>query len=206
MIAVIDYGMGNLGSVSNALKSLGGEVRVTQKNSDLKRAEKIVLPGVGAFQNAMHSLAKLNLIDTLKGEIREGKIYLGICLGLELLFEESEEGVGCKGFGILKGDVVKFSVSDKKGTTLKVPHMGWNQLRVKKKNCPLFRGTTDDAFFYFVHSYYVRPLDEDAIAAVTDYGKEFTSMVWKDNIYATQFHPEKSQEVGLKLLENFLKL
>jgi len=206
MIAVIDYGMGNLGSVSNALKSLGGEVRVTQKNSDLKRAEKIVLPGVGAFQNAMRSLAKLNLIDTLKGEIREGKIYLGICLGLELLFEESEEGGGCKGFGILKGDVVKFSVSDKKGTTLKVPHMGWNQLRVKKKNCPLFRGTTDDAFFYFVHSYYVRPLDEDAIAAVTDYGKEFTSMVWKDNIYATQFHPEKSQEVGLKLLENFLKL
>lgn len=201
MIAVIDYGMGNLGSVSKALESLGGKAKVTQKDSDLKRAEKIVLPGVGAFYDAMRALARLNLIEPLKEEIASNKIYLGICLGLELLFEKSEEGTGCEGLGILKGDVVRF-----KGPGLKVPHIGWNQVKVRKSNCPLFRGIDDNAFFYFVHSYYVRPEDTDDAAAVTDYGSEFTSVVWKDNIYATQYHPEKSQGLGLKFLENFLRL
>ena len=202
MIAVIDYGVGNLGSVSNALASLGGKVRVTQKASDLKKAEKIVLPGVGAFRDAMDALAGLGLIDTLKEEIASGKTYLGICLGLELLFEESTEGGSNKGLGILRGDVGRFSASG----TMKVPHMGWNQAEIKNKDCPLFRGIENNAFFYFVHSYYVKPLDKEIIAASTDYGCEFTSMVWKDNIYAVQYHPEKSQEIGLKFLKNFMDL
>jgi glutamine amidotransferase len=199
MIAVIDYGMGNLGSVSNALESLGGEVTVTQKSSDLKKADKIVLPGVGAFRGAMNALAKLDLIDSLKRELAAGKTYLGICLGLELLFERSEEGSGAKGLGILKGDVVKFSSAG-----LKVPHMGWDQVKIKRKNCPLFRGIGDNTFFYFVHSYYIRPKDKEIIAGVTDYGGEFACMIWRDNIYAVQYHPEKSQKMGLKFLENFL--
>ena len=207
MIAVIDYGMGNLGSVSKALEFLGGDVVVTQKGSDLKKADKIVLPGVGAFRDAMGALARLNLITPLKEEIPSKKIYLGICLGLELLFEKSEEGGGCEGLGILKGDVVRFSsASGGKDAGLKVPQIGWNQVRVTNDDCPLFQGIDSNAFFYFVHSYYVRPKDSGIIAAVTEYGGEFTSMVWRDNIYAVQFHPEKSQKVGLKFLENFMRL
>lgn len=225
MIAVIDYGMGNLGSVSKALEFLGGDVVVTQKGSDLKKADKIVLPGVGAFRDAMDALAKLNLITPLKEEIVSKKIYLGICLGLELLFEKSEEGSGCEGLGILKGDVVRFSASGGQAAGLKVPQIGWNQVRVTNDDCPLFQGIDSNAFFYFVHSYYVRPKDSGIIAAVTEYGGEFipleiskkltgeaksltgfTSMVWRDNIYAVQFHPEKSQKMGLKFLENFMRL
>ena len=201
MIAVIDYGMGNLGSVSNALRSLGGKVRVTQKASDLKKADKIVLPGVGAFRDAMDALGRLNLLDPLKEELASKKPYLGICLGLELLFEKSEEGGSSNGLGVLKGNVVKFE-----GAGLKVPHMGWNQVRIINKDCPLFRGIEDSTFFYFVHSYYALPMDRKITAASTDYGGEFTSMVWKDNIYAVQYHPERSQEVGLRFLENFMRL
>ena len=202
MVAVIDYGVGNLGSVSNALVSLGGKVRVTQKASDLKKADKIVLPGVGAFRDAMDALAGLELIDTLKEEIAGGKTYLGICLGLELLFEKSSEGGSCKGLGVLKGDVIRFG--ERNG--LKVPHMGWNQAEIKNKDCPLFRDIEDNAFFYFLHSYYVKPLDKEIVAVSTDYGCKFTSMIWKDNIYAVQFHPEKSQEIGLRFLNNFMSL
>lgn len=202
MIAIIDYGMGNLGSVSKALEYLGGEIVITQKGSDLKKADKIVLPGVGAFKDAMDTLDGLNLIKTLNEEILRGKIYLGICLGLELLFEKSEEG-DCKGLGILKGDVVRFDSSE---AGFKVPQIGWNQVRIANDDCPLFEGIESNAFFYFVHSYYVRPKDGGIIAAATDYGVEFTSMIWKENIYAVQFHPEKSQAAGLKFLENFLKL
>jgi glutamine amidotransferase len=205
MIAIIDYGMGNLGSVFNALRSLRGDVKVTQKASDLKRADKIVLPGVGAFRDAMDSLARLKLIGPLKQELTSDKIYLGICLGLELLFEKSEEG-NCKGIGVLKGNVVRFPARGRENTRLKVPHMGWNQVKIKRSDCPLFKGINDNAFFYFVHSYYVRPKDKDIVAAVTDYGGEFTSMVWKKNVFAVQYHPEKSQAVGLKFLENFIKL
>ena len=201
MIAVIDYEMGNLGSVSKALESLGAKVKVTQNPSDLKKADKIVLPGVGAFKDAMRALRGFKLLEPLKEAIDAKTPYLGICLGLELLFDESEEGGSSKGMGILKGDVVRFN-----DRLLKVPHIGWNQLRKKMADCPLFKGINDNAFFYFVHSYYVRPKDKSIIAATTDYGAEFTSMVWKDNIYAIQFHPEKSQAVGLKFLENFIKL
>lgn len=201
MIAVIDYGMGNLGSVSKALEYLGGDVVVTQNSSDLKSADKIVLPGVGAFRDAMDSLDRLNLISPIKEAIAAKKVYLGICLGLELLFEKSEEGGGPEGLGILKGDVVRF-----KGAGLKVPQIGWNQLKLTNDGCPLLQGIDSNAFFYFVHSYYVRPKDTSVIAARTEYGGEFASMVWKENIYAVQFHPEKSQQAGLKFLENFLRL
>lgn len=200
MIAVIDYEMGNLGSVSKALESLGAKVKVTQRSSDLKKADKIVLPGVGAFKDAMAALSNLDILEPLKDAIAAKKPYLGICLGLELLFEESEEGGSPRGMSILKGDVVRF-----KDPLLKVPHIGWNQLR-RRADCPLFKGIDENVFFYFVHSYYVRPKDKEIIAAVTDYGGDFTSMVWKDNIYAVQFHPEKSQTVGLKFLENFIRL
>ena len=201
MIAVIDYGMGNLGSVSKAIQSLGGKVRVTQKASDLKRADKIVLPGVGAFGDSMDALAGLRLIEPLKEEIASGKLYLGICLGLELLFEKSEESGSREGLGVLKGDVVRF-----RNSGLKVPHIGWNQVEIKNKRCPLFNGIADDTFFYFVHSYYVRPWDRESIAATTEYGGGFTSAVWKNNIYAVQFHPEKSQDSGLNFLQNFMRL
>lgn len=221
MIAVIDYGMGNLGSVSKALEYLGGDVLVTQNGSDLEKAEKIVLPGVGAFRDAMDALSRLNLIAPLRKELKQSKkIYLGICLGLELLFDRSEEGGGYEGLGILKGDVIKF-----RGAGLKVPQIGWNQAKITNDDCPVFKGIDSNTFFYFVHSYYVRPKDSDIIAAVTEYGREFipleisrkltgeaksltgfTSMVWKDNIYAVQFHPEKSQKVGLRFLENFMRL
>lgn len=201
MIAVIDYEMGNLGSVSKAFESLGAKVKVTQNSSDLKKADKVVLPGVGAFKDSMSALKGFKLLEPLKEAIVSGKPYLGICLGLELLFEKSEEGGSSRGMGILKGDVVKFNEK-----TLKVPHIGWNQLHKKMADCPLFKGIDDNAFFYFVHSYYVRPEDKSIITAVTDYGAEFTSMVWKDNMYAIQCHPEKSQAVGLKFLENFIKL
>ena len=201
MIAVIDYGMGNLGSVEKALKTLGAKVKVTDKSSDLKKADKIVLPGVGAFKDAMGSIDRLGISDTLKEAILSKKPYLGICLGLELLFEESEEGGKSKGLGFLKGKVARF-----KDPLLKVPHIGWNQMRKEKPACPLFKGIDDGAFFYFVHSYYVAPKEKDVIAATTYYGGDFTSMVWKDNVYAVQFHPEKSQENGIKFLENFIRL
>ena len=145
-------------------------------------------------------LKRVNIsLDTLKEEILSGKIYLGLCLGLQLLFEESEEGGRYKGLGILKGDVIRF-----KGKGLKVPQIGWNQVSIRRNDCPLLKGIDDNSFFYFVHSYYVKPGEKGVTAAVTEYGGEFTSMVWKDNIYAVQFHPEKSQNIGLKFLENFL--
>lgn len=201
MIAVIDYGMGNLGSVFKAFKSLGAEVKVTSVYSDLKKADKIVLPGVGAFKDAMEALARLGLSEALKDAIFSRKPYLGICLGLEILFEESAEGGKNNGLRILEGDVARFEDS-----ALKVPHIGWNQIRQKKAACPLLKGISNDAFFYFVHSYYVRPKDKDVVASVTDYGGEFASFVLRDNIYAVQFHPEKSQENGIRFLENFIKL
>jgi len=201
MIAVIDYGMGNLGSVANALKRLGAETRITQDAADLKTAEKIVLPGVGAFRDAVDSLGKLKLTEALKEALASGKIYLGICLGLEVLFDKSEEGGGCSGLGVIKGSVLRFGSAG-----FKVPHIGWNNVRFRKRECPLFKGIPDNAHFYFVHSYYVKPADGSIEAASTEYGGDFTSMVWKDNIYATQFHPEKSQRIGLKLLENFVRL
>jgi len=220
MIAIIDYGMGNLGSVAKALKALGADITVTQSSRGLDKADKIVLPGVGSFGYCMRSLRKLKLIPALKRNIESGKSYLGLCLGMQILFEESKEGGNIKGLGILKGRVKKFNFTRSTQyavrSTLKVPHMGWNQIKksqshndtkTQEKNmCPLLTNIPEGTWMYFVHSYYVEPRDKDVIAATTDYGIDFCSMVWKDNIYATQFHPEKSQAFGMKMLENFAAL
>ncbi|MEW6171056.1 MAG: imidazole glycerol phosphate synthase subunit HisH [Candidatus Omnitrophota bacterium] len=198
MIVVVDYKMGNLRSVSKALEAVGAKVIVTSSPKIIKKATKLVFPGVGAFGDAMQELEKLNLIDTLKEEIFK-KPFLGICLGLELLFEESDEAKGMNGLGIFKGKIKLFPVK------VKIPHMGWNQIQIKKK-CPIFKNIPDDAFMYFCHSYYVPKSDKSIIASETNYGLNFVSAVNKDNIFAVQFHPEKSQKMGLKLLENFIKL
>ena len=209
MITVIDYGMGNLRSVSKALESLDAKVRVTSDPQDIWAAEKLLLPGVGAFSAAMQELTSRKLVDPLKTALARGTPYLGICLGLQLLFEESEEGGGSKGLGILPGKVRRFAFSG--SAPLKVPHMGWNQIRNPFPpntpiRCPLLRNIKDDSFVYFVHSYYAQPTEQVIVALETDYGGKFASMIWRGNLFATQFHPEKSQAVGLKLLQNFIDL
>ncbi|MCK5579771.1 MAG: imidazole glycerol phosphate synthase subunit HisH [Candidatus Omnitrophica bacterium] len=201
MIAIIDYGMGNLRSVQKALESEGAvDAKITQDVTDIQQAEKIVLPGVGAIQPAMEKLESLNIIPAIKETINSGKPFLGICLGFQLLFEKSNEGGNVEGLGILQGEVKKFSPQ------LKVPHMGWNQLNIKNPDCPLMNGIANQVDVYFCHSYYVVPNKTEISLTTTDYGIEFTSAIYKDNIYGMQFHPEKSQAVGLKILENFVKL
>jgi len=202
MIAIIDYGMGNIHSVEKALQSFGEKTLVVNSPEALKNCEKIVLPGVGAFDDAMLELKKQGLIAGIKEEIKNKKIFLGICLGTQLLFEQSQEAKEEKGLGILAGDVKKFS--EKSGQ--KVPHMGWNQLKIKNQACPLLKGLPDNSSVYFCHSYYPHPQDPHATAATTDYGINFTSIVWKENIYGVQFHPEKSQEIGLRIIKNFIGL
>ncbi|UCH81993.1 MAG: imidazole glycerol phosphate synthase subunit HisH [Nitrospiraceae bacterium] len=199
MIAIIDYGMGNLRSVEKGFLKVGAEVRVTNKPDDVLNADGVVLPGVGAFRDCMGELNNLNLVRSVHDTINAGKPYLGICLGLQVLFSESDEFGNCRGMDILKGRVIRFDLENKE---LKIPQMGWNQLNIKRNN-PLFKNIPDKSYFYFVHSYYVSPDDSSVIATTTDYGIEFTSSVWKDNIYAVQFHPEKSQTHGLQLLRNF---
>ena len=205
MIAVIDYGMGNLRSVQKALERVGGRAKIVSSARGLSRADKLVLPGVGAFGDAMKELRKLGLVEPIKKAIQDGKIFLGLCLGLQLLFDESEESRGVKGLGILKGKVRRF-----KARGLKVPHMGWNNIaqsaKRKAENSEILNGVKDGAFMYFVHSYYAEPKDKAVILTTTDYGTNFTSGIWRDNIYAFQFHPEKSQKTGLNLLSNFVKL
>jgi len=202
MIAIIDYGMGNLHSVQKALESLGAKTQVTNKPQDLQDCDKIILPGVGAFDDAVLELKKQNLIPALIEQIKNKKIFLGICLGMQLLFERSEEANKAKGLSLLKGQVRRFK--NKKG--FKVPHMGWNQLRKVNSQCPLLRDIPDNSYVYFCHSYYPAPTDEGVIAATTDYGIEFVSIIWRDNIYGLQFHPEKSQDIGIKILSNFVNL
>ena len=197
MIALIDYGMGNLRSVQKAFEACGASPEVTSDPKDIEKADKIVLPGVGAFSHAMQELKKRKLLGVLKEKIGDGTPYLGLCLGLQLLFSRSEEGKE-KGLGILPGEVKRFRGA------LKVPHMGWNTLSVKKKNCPLLEGVGVSDYFYFVHSFYAVPEEKSAVSSTTGYGKEFCSSVWQDNIFATQFHPEKSQKAGLGILRNFL--
>ncbi len=203
-VAVIDYGMGNLRSVAKGLEKVGAAVRVTSSPEEIRSAQKIVLPGVGAFADAVAELKRRNLFDFLREEILSGKPFLGLCLGLQLLFTESFEDGVHSGFDVLKGKVVRFDF-DGYASPLKVPHMGWNQVR-KRILTPLLERIPDGTYFYFVHSYYSIPGEEEVIAATTHYGFDFTSIVQKGNLFGTQFHPEKSQARGLKVLENFLRL
>lgn len=200
MIVIIDYGMGNLRSVEKGFLKVGVDVSVTNRAEDVKRAEGVVLPGVGAFRNCMCELTRLQLIDVLVEAIKKGIPYLGICLGLQVLFSESEEFGRCKGLDIFRGKVLRFPEGG-----LKVPHMGWNEIKIQKNN-PLLSGIPNKSYFYFVHSFYVAPKENSIVSATTDYGIEFASMVWKDNVYAVQFHPEKSQTLGLSILKNFGKI
>jgi glutamine amidotransferase len=197
MIAIIDYGMGNLRSVEKGFLKVGANVTVTNRPDVVQKADAVVLPGVGAFKDCMKELSHLDLTGAVVDSIKKGKPYLGICLGLQVLFSESEEFGSCRGLDIIRGNVVRFEAGD-----LKIPQMGWNQLNMRDSN-PLFKDIPDKSYFYFVHSYYVAPEDSAVIASTTDYGIEFTSSVWKDNIFAVQFHPEKSQALGLQLLRNF---
>ncbi len=197
MIAVIDYGMGNLRSVEKGFAHVGVDARIVDKAQALEDAEGIVLPGVGAFRDCMANLDKFKLSEPIVANIKKGKPFLGICLGLQLLFTESGEFGNTRGLDVFAGNVPRFPESE-----LKVPHMGWNSINIKSK-APILDGIPENSYFYFVHSYYVAPEDESIIATTTDYGVEFTSMIWKDNVFATQFHPEKSQAIGLKVLKNF---
>jgi glutamine amidotransferase len=202
MIAIIDYGMGNIHSVKKALEAQGAKVVVTSNPLEIKRSAKLVLPGVGAFGDAMMELKKRGLAEPILEHIKDRKVFLGICLGMHLLFEYSEESLDIPGLGILKGKVKKFDVAE----TLKVPHMGWNQIKIKKVNCPLFKDFPEAGEVYFCHSYYPQPDDSGIVAASTEYVNDFASIIWQDNIYATQFHPEKSQAMGQKILKNFVNL
>jgi imidazole glycerol-phosphate synthase subunit HisH len=197
-IAIIDYGMGNLRSVQKGIERVGFAAEVTRDAARIEAAAGVVLPGVGAFGACMEKLRSYGLIDSARRVIERGTPFLGICLGMQLLFEESEEFGPVPGLGVFRGRVVRFADRPE----LKVPHMGWNRIR-KQQDLPHLRGIDDGAFVYFVHSYYVVPTDASLTATSTDYGIEFTSAIARDNVFATQYHPEKSQAVGLKILENF---
>ncbi|OIP38080.1 imidazole glycerol phosphate synthase subunit HisH [Candidatus Desantisbacteria bacterium CG2_30_40_21] len=200
MIAIIDYGVGNLRSVQKGFEMVGAEAIITSNPEVIDTASSVVLPGVGAFSDAMDNLKNLGLIEVIHSSISSGKPFLGICLGMQLLFTESEEFGHCSGLDIIKGRVVRFQDS-----TLKVPHMGWNQLNIRKKS-PILQDISDKTFTYFVHSYFVVPEDTGVIATTTDYGVEFVSSIWQNNLYAVQFHPEKSQSQGLAMLKAFAGL
>lgn len=203
VIAVLDYGSGNLRSVFKALIKVGAEAQLAQTPDEMKDASAVVLPGVGAFDDCINALRKQELLEAAKDSIDRGKPFLGICVGYQALFESSEEYNSCAaGMGVFKGKVKRFD----EASGLKIPQIGWNQVEYAKENCPLFAGIPDGSHFYFVHSFYPQPEDDSIVASRTDYGGLFSSAVWKDNVFATQFHPEKSQGVGLKLLENFVKL
>jgi glutamine amidotransferase len=199
-IVIVDYGMGNLRNVQRGFERVGFDAKVTRSKKEIEKASGIVLPGVGAFKDCMVNLERYHLIETILRSIEKGKPYMGICLGLQILFSESEEFGLHKGLGVVKGRVVKFRPDPEH----KVPHMGWNTVEMKKE-VPMLKETQGGDFFYFVHSYYVVPDDKEWMATTTHYGISFTSSIWKDNIFATQFHPEKSQEKGLKILEAFAR-
>jgi glutamine amidotransferase len=203
MIAVVDYEMGNLRSVQKALERLGATAVVTRDPGVIADAAAAVLPGVGAFGMCMENLERFGLVQPVKDFVASGRPFLGVCVGMQILFEESEEFGATAGLGLLPGRVVRFA-PDPEGAR-KVPQMGWNTLRVRRR-APHLAGIPEDAYVYFVHSYYVVPGDESLVAATTDYGGPFASAVWRDNLFATQFHPEKSQAVGLRLLANFAAL
>jgi len=204
MIAVVDYGMGNLRSVAKAIERVGGKPEITCDPLVVKRAEKVILPGVGAFGDAMKNLRSLGLDDAVKSSIRAGKPFLGVCLGLQLLFESSDENGPHEGLGVIAGNVVRFK-GDAARADLKIPHIGWNSVEFVK-SAPLFAGVPSGAYFYFVHSYFGAPRDRSVVAGETDYLCRFASAVWRDNVFACQFHPEKSQNRGLRVYENFARM
>ena len=217
MIIIVDYGMGNLRSVSKAVEALGAEARVTSDPGEVAKAPQLILPGVGAFGAAMRELTARGLIEPIKAAIASGTPYLGLCLGLQLLFDSSEESPDVAGLGVLPGAVKRFPHS---ATGFKVPHMGWNQVMSPQptahsaqptaeptpRRCPLLNGIPEGSFFYFVHSYYAEPSEPSVVAGETEHGLRFAAMVWRERLFATQFHPEKSQAAGLRLLQNFISL
>ena len=203
MIALVDYDSGNLRSVEKALLKVGADVRVTRHPKGLKDASAVVLPGVGAFDDCLNAMRRQDLLGAIKDFIQSGRPFLGICVGYQALFERSEEFNSCAaGLEIFSGPVVRFAAQP----GLKIPQIGWNQLNLTQPGCPLYRGIPSGSYVYFVHSFFPKPTDKSITATETVYGETFASSVWRDNIFATQFHPEKSQEVGLKLLENFVAL
>ena len=203
MIALLDYGSGNLRSVEKALLKVGADVRVTTSPAGMKDARAVVLPGVGAFDDCITAMQRQELLGGVKDFIQTGRPFLGICVGYQALFEKSEEFNSCAaGLGIFRGKVVRFTAQP----GLKIPQIGWNQIEIARTDCPLYRGIVSGSYVYFVHSFFPKPLDPSIAATHTNYGENFASSVWKDNVFATQFHPEKSQAVGLKLLENFVNL
>lgn len=203
MIAIIDYGMGNLRSVQKGFEKIGFDAVVTADPNVLKDAERVVLPGVGAFRDCMKNLEAAGFVEPILKVIEEGKPFLGICVGMQLLFTQSEEFGIYQGLNVIPGNVLRFADGMvEAGENLKVPHMGWNQLSIKRP-APIFGDVADGSNVYFVHSYYVKPNDDSVVAATTHYGIDFCAAIWRDNIMATQFHPEKSQDKGLSMLKNF---
>lgn len=203
MIALLDYGSGNLRSVHKSLLKVGTSVRLVQHPDEIGDARGLVLPGVGAFDDCINALRKQELLEASRDFIKAGKPFLGICVGYQALFEKSEEFNSCAaGLSVFQGSVIRFS--DQYG--LKIPQIGWNQLEVVRSDCPLYHGIANGSYVYFVHSFYPQPVDSSIVATRTEYGEAFASSVWRGNVYATQFHPEKSQKVGLQLLKNFVDL
>jgi len=201
-IAIVDYGMANLRSVRKAFAAVGYDARIISRPEEIDAAEKLVVPGVGAFKDAIATLRSRGLAEAIQRHISRGRMFLGICLGLQMLFDIGYEDGEHAGLGVLKGKCIRFDVDETLG--LKVPHMGWNQLMVRRRS-PLFASLPEGAGVYFVHGYHVVPSDPSVIAAETDYGRPFVSSVWRDNVMATQFHPEKSQKVGLGILADFAR-
>ena len=202
MIALLDYGAGNVRSVHKALETAGGKVSLVSSPDGMRDAAAVVLPGVGAFDDCVSAMARQELLEGIREFIDTGRPFLGICVGYQALFERSEEFNSCaKGLGVFEGSVVRFSDNG-----IKVPQIGWNQVNVLKPECPILKGIEPGSYFYFVHSYFPRPVDENIVVTRTTYGESFASAVWRDNVFATQFHPEKSQKLGLQLLRNFVAL
>lgn len=201
MIAIIDYDAGNIKSVEKALISLGQEVCVTRDADEILQADKVILPGVGAFGDAMEKLHRYGLVDVIRKVVEKKTPFLGICLGLQLLFERSDEASGVEGLGILKGEVLKIPAAE----GLKIPHMGWNSMQLKH-NGKLFQNLGEETYVYFVHSYYLKAEDPSIVKATTEYGVSIDASVEQENVFACQFHPEKSSDAGLQILKNFIEL